>query len=306
MTQTVRQSFDDRVAASLGQMAPAEQRLARFIAGQKERAVLGSAAQIAELAGVSDATVVRTARAMGYETLAALREDLLQDLTGAASPAGLLARTLDETGSDPAQVLTHVVDLHDQVLAVLRRPDFATVFARAVEVVASGRTRHVFGIGPSGAIAEYAALQLNRIGLRSHAMAVSGVAFADRLIWIDTDDVVIAFGYAPMYRELRLLFDRAADCGAKVVLISDSLGPIVADRVAVVLPVPRGRADHLAMHGGTMVLVEALILGLAARDPDRALTALDLLSTLRGTIDAEWRKRGTRKPQTADPPPSSR
>ncbi len=297
MTQTLRQSFDDRVAATLGHLAPAEQRLARFMTSQKERTVLGSAAQIAGLAGVSDATVVRTARAMGYETLADLREDLLQDLTGAPSPAGLLSRTLDQTGSDPAQVLNHVVDIHDSVLAVLRRPDFAETFAKAVDLVAAGRTRHLFGIGPSGAIADYAALQLNRIGLRAHAITAAGVALADRLIWIDTGDVVIAFGYAPMYRELRVLFDRAAECGAKVVLISDSLGPLVGDSVDVVLPVPRGRADHLAMHGGTMVLVEALILGLAARHPERALTALDHLSALRGTLDAEWRKRGTRRPR---------
>ncbi|MDE3080554.1 MAG: MurR/RpiR family transcriptional regulator [Paracoccaceae bacterium] len=291
---TERLGFDLRVEASLPRLSPAEARMALFFTAHKEAVVLHSAAQIAEAAGASDATVVRTARSLGYGGLLELREDLLAELTGAASPARLLSRTLDATTGEPAAILAHVVELHEDALAALRRPDLAEAFAHALDLMAGAAVRHVFGIGPSGAIARYAALQFNRIGLRSAALTEPGVALADQLAWVAPGDVIVMLAYAPLYREVEVILDRAADVRARVVLISDRLGPVVGNRADCVLTVPRGRTDHLALHGATMVLIEALTLGLAARDRTGAIGHLDSVSRLRGRIDRDWLKRGTR------------
>jgi len=291
-----RQStFDDRVEAALETLPPAEQRMARFFVGQKQAVLLGSAAEIAGLAGTSDATVVRTARSLGFESLSALRQVLLADLTGTASPGRRLARTLQETGDDSASALRHVVGLHESALEALKRPEMEAAFTSAIDILASARRRHVFGIGPSGAMAEYAALQFNRIGLPSSALSVSGVGLADRLLWLESGDAVLMMAYAPLYREVEIVLDQAGLHEVPVVLISDNLGPLVSDKVAATLPVPRGKADHLATHGGTMVLIEAMIIALAAKAGEAAFDSLDRLSNLRGAIDKAWIKRGTRK-----------
>ena len=294
-TTKARTGFDAHVHASLTRLSPAEQRTARFFVNQKRAVLLGSAAQIAQKAGASDATVVRTARSLGFEGLAALRAVLLAELTGADSPGGRLERTLEETGDDAVQALRHVIGIHEDVLAVLKRDDIAQAFARAVDVLAGARRRHIFGIGPSGALAEYAALQFNRIGLPTNALSATGVALADKLLSLANGDAVVMIAYAPLYREVGMVLDQAGHLDVPVVLVSDSLGPLVTDKVAEVLPVPRGKAGHLAMHGGTMVLIEALIIGLAARNRELALDSLDRFSGLRGAIDKAWSKRGLRR-----------
>ncbi len=294
MTQEF-QSFDDRVLGMLATLAPAEQRIARFFIDQKQAALLNSAAQIAQTAGTSDATVVRTARALGFESLATLRAALLAELTGTPSPGARLERTLAETGSHARDALRHVVAMHERALDVLQREEFAASFERCVDMLAGAARRHVFGIGPSGAMADYASLQFNRIGLPTNAISTSGVALADRLLWIGKGDAVLVMAYAPLYREVDILLEHANRHGVPVILISDDLGPLVADKVAEVLPVPRGNAGHLAMHGGTLVLIEALIVALAAKDRTAAIDSLDQLSQLRGAIDKAWSKRGTRK-----------
>jgi DNA-binding MurR/RpiR family transcriptional regulator len=288
-------AFDDRVSAAFETLPPAEQRMARFFVGQKQAVLLGSAAEIAALAGASDATVVRTARSLGFESLSALRQVLLADLTGTASPGRRLARTLQETGGDSASALRHVVGLHEDALEALKQPGMEAAFADAIDILAAARRRHIFGIGPSGAMAEYAALQFNRIGLPSSALSVSGVALADRLLWLESGDAVLMMAYAPLYREVEIVLDQAGVREVPVVLISDNLGPLVSDRVAATLPVPRGKADHLASHGGTLVLIEAMIIALAAKAGEAAFDSLDRLSGLRGAIDKAWMKRGTRK-----------
>ncbi|MBB3611444.1 MurR/RpiR family transcriptional regulator [Rhizobium sp. BK602] len=288
-------TFESRVLAMLDRLAPAEQRMARFFIDQGQAVLLNSAAQIAQLAGASDATVVRTARALGFESLSALRAAMLSDLTASPSPGNRLERTLAETGGGAADALHHVIGIHEATLEVLRRPDIAAGFARAIDILAAANRRHVFGIGPSGAMADYASLQFNRIGLPTTALSASGIALADRLLRIGKDDAVLMMAYAPLYREVDIVLDQARRHGIPVILISDDLGALVADRVAEILPIPRGKADHLAMHGGTLVLIEAMIVALAARRRETALDSLDQLSSLRGALDSAWSKRGTRK-----------
>jgi len=288
-------TFESRVLAMIDRLAPAEQRMARFFLNQGQAVLLNSAAQIAQLAGTSDATVVRTARALGFESLATLRTAMLSDLTGSPSPGNRLERTLAETGSTAADALHHVIGIHEATLEVLRRPDIATGFARAIDILAAAKQRHVFGVGPSGAIADYASLQFNRIGLPTSALSATGIALADRLLRLDKGDAVLMMAYAPLYREVDVVLDQAARHDIPVILISDDLGAVVADRVAETLPIPRGKGDHLAMHGGTLVLIEAMIAGLAARRRETALDSLDHLSAMRGALDKAWSKRGTRK-----------
>ncbi|WP_267550644.1 MurR/RpiR family transcriptional regulator [Rhizobium rhizogenes] len=288
-------TFESRVLAAFDMLAPAEQRIARFFIDQKQAVLLNSAAQIAQLAGTSDATVVRTARALGFESLSTLRAALLAELTGTPSPSTRMERTLAETGGHAGDALRHVMGIHDKALEALRHEQFAVSFERCIDILADAPRRHVFGIGPSGAIADYASLQFNRISLPTNPLSSAGIALADRLLWIGKGDAVIVMAYAPLYREVEVLLEHAARQDAPVILISDDLGPLVADKVAEILPVPRGNADHLAMHGGTMVLIEAMIVALAAKNKDAAIDSLDQLSTLRGSLDKAWAKRGTRK-----------
>jgi DNA-binding MurR/RpiR family transcriptional regulator len=290
-----RAAFDLLVEEVVERLPPAEQRMARFFVEQKQAVLLNSAAEIAQLSGTSDATVVRTARSLGFESLSALRQMLLSELTRTPSPGKRLARTLQETGDDSAGALRHVIAIHEGVLEVLKRPELAASFARSIEILAKANRRHVFGIGPSGAMADYASLQFNRLGLPTSALSVAGVALADRLLWLGQGDAVLMMAYAPLYREVEIVLDQARQLDVPVVLISDDLGPMVSDKVAEILPVPRGKADHLAMHGGTMVLIEAMIIGLAGHGSQRAFDSLDRLSSLRGSIDKAWSKRGIKK-----------
>jgi DNA-binding MurR/RpiR family transcriptional regulator len=287
-------TFDERVAAVLPSLSKAEAHVAKTFVRRKRAVVLSSALQIAELSNSSDATVVRTARSLGYESLAALREALLTDLM-AMSPGDRLAQTLDESGKDVAGPLHHVIGLHEETLAVLKTRDMAKRLERASRILANAERRHVFGIGPSGALALYAALQFNRLGFATTALTVPGIGLADGLVGLGRRDAVLMMAYGPLYREAEVMLDEAERQQLPIVLISDDLGLVAGDRIAELLPVPRGRANHLAMHSGTLVLIEAMTLSLAGLFAERSLDTLDRFSSIRADIDKGWARRGTRK-----------
>jgi DNA-binding MurR/RpiR family transcriptional regulator len=280
----------------------AEQRMATFFIRNRQATVLGSAAQIAADAGMSDATVVRTARSLGYSSLAELREALLTDLVSSPPPADRLRRTLAAASDAPGGTLAHVLDNHRETLAVLEAPEFAAAFQRSLAFLAKARHCHVFGVGPSGAMADYAALQFNRIGRRSTSLNATGIALADRLLALQFGDVVLLIAYAPLYREVKVTLDRAHAVGASVILVSDSLGPLLDVPVAESLPVPRGKAGHLAMHGATTVVIDAMIAGLAALDGSAAVASLVEFAELRSALDKTWARRGARRAGGIKPP----
>ena len=290
---TLPASIDERIDAALASMPPAEQRMASYFRAQKESVLLSSAAEIAQRAGTSDATVVRTAKSLGFEGLSELRQALLSDLTS-RGPEGRLSRTLDDVDKEPGGALSHVLRVHRETLEVMASSEFAASFENALRLLSRAKSRFVFGIGPSGSVAEYASLQLNRLGLRSTAMTSSGVALADTLMNVQEGDVVVLIAYAPMYREVEAILEHSKRAGAEVVHIGNSLGAAIHKKVAEILPVPRGRADHLSLHAGTMLLIEAMIVGLAAMDRERAIAALAKLGSLRGDVDRMWRRRGVR------------
>lgn len=286
--------LDERVEIALPSMSPAEQKMALFFRNQKEAVLLNSAAEIADKAGTSDATVIRTVRSLGFDGLLGLREAILADLTG-GGPEGRMKRTLDDMAGDPDGVLGHVLKAHRESLDVMATPEFTEAFKRTITLLFGARRRFIFGIGPSGAVADYAALQFNRIGLETTALSDSGVGLADRLMTVGEADVILMIAYAPIYREVSVVLDHAEQCRAPIVLVGDSLAPFVRRRVVETLPVPRGKADHLSMHGATVVLVEAMIVALAEQDRDAALGSLQKLGALRGAIDKLWLKRGVKR-----------
>lgn len=294
-TPEAAEAFSSLVDAAMPQLTASEQRMARFFTGNMQVVLLESAAQIAARAQSSDATVVRTAKALGYDGLQALREAILADLTGGVSPAQRLERTLSASGSNAGRVLSHVIAAHDDGVAALRSADFEQAFAQAVTLLAGARRRHVFGLGPSGSIAGYATLQFNRIGLDSRSLDRAGIALADQLMDMETGDAVLLFAYAPVYKEVAVVLEQATQLKLPVILVSDSMGPLVSEQISEILPVPRGKAGHLSMHGATMVLVDALIAALAAVRPADALSKLARLSNLRTDLDPAWAGRGVRR-----------
>jgi DNA-binding MurR/RpiR family transcriptional regulator len=287
-------SLNERIDAALPSMSPAEQKMASFFRYQKEAVLLCSAAEISAKAGTSDATVVRTARSLGFEGLAGLREAILADLT-ASGPVGRLSRTLDDLGQDPGGALWLVLRAHRDSLEIMSSSAFSEAFARSVKILFSARRRFIFGIGPSGSVAEYASLQFNRLGLSTGALSNSGIGLADQLMSVEKGDAIMMIAYAPVYREVTVVLDYAQAVGVPVVLVGNTLYPHVSDKVTELLPVARGRADHLSMHGATIVLIEAMIVALASQDREAALSSLEKLGALRGAIDKHWLKRGVKK-----------
>jgi len=277
-------SFDDRINASLGRLSPAAQRAAYYFRDNREEVLIASASMIAQQAGTSDATVIRTARALGFSGMEELRRSLARELTENLSPAGRLAGTLNEIGDDLDTAFNATLDIHLKALENLRRDVSSEQFRAAVTRIGDARRVFIFGMGPSSAIATYFETQLGRFGIDAYSLTQSGLLLADGLQKLRNGDLLIIFAYSRVYRELEALIREADRHRVARILVTDSLGERLRTRVDLVLSVARGRAGMLSMHTATLGLVESLLVGIATTRPEQTLSSLQRLNQARAEL----------------------
>ena len=277
-------SFYDRVDACLERISPAEQCVARFFKENREEVLIASASALAQQTGTSDATVVRTVKTLGFAGMSELRRTLARELRENLSPASRMARTLSEVGDNLEAALDVTLDIHQKSLEDLRRDITPNDFRSAVQSIVGARRVFIFGIGPSSAMAEYFMVQLGRFGIDALSLTQTGLLLADGLQKFREGDLLILFAYGRVYRELDALLDQADRRGATKILLSDTLGHKLRERVDLVLPVARGRADMLSMHTATLALIEALLVGVATKCPEETIASLEALNRIRTAL----------------------
>jgi DNA-binding MurR/RpiR family transcriptional regulator len=279
-------TLEERIAAARAGLSPAEDRVASFFGQHREEVVFLSAVDIANRLDTSDATVIRAAQSLGYSGLPALKAELREALRTRATPTLRLGRSLEDLGEDPAIVLEHVLATEIQLLQDARGTLRTAEFTQALEIIAGAERVLVQGLGPNAALAEYFATRLGR--MRRHAIAVGarGQALADALIDMRPGDIVIVLAYDRPNPEAELMLERARDLGLSSILITDTLGLALAGKITVALSARRAGGGMFHLSAITVVVLDALLFGLAGRDRAAALAAAEELQELRARIDA--------------------
>jgi DNA-binding MurR/RpiR family transcriptional regulator len=279
-------TFARRLADAAGNLSATEADVANFFRDNREEVLVASAVELAQKIGTSDASVIRTAKALGFSGLDELRHLLAAELRASMSPAARLTRTLGSV-QEGATPLGLTVQVHLQALERLQAEIAPELFEAALERLASADRIFVFGLGPSSALADYFVIQLRRFGRDAASLTQSGLLLADGLHRLRAGDVVVVLAYSRVYQELDALVRRAEKLRIPVVLITDTLGLTLGKRVKMTLPVARGRTEGFSTHTATLGLIEALLIGIAAKRPAETVAQLRKLNDLRTLLAGE-------------------
>jgi len=280
-------SLRNHLAARRAALTPTEQRVADQIVANMSETLTMSAMQIAHCVGVSDATVVRSVRALGFEGLPALRVALAEELQRQATPAARLDRTLSDFSEADTSDVRACLDLVRSAVEEIGNRVTDSELYRARDMVATAARNVLVGYGLSLDLCRYLAAQMRRIGLDAEAIGASGPAFADDLCRLRATDVIILFAYTSVSREAEILLRETSERRLPVILVTDRLGDLLADRVTLTLNAGRGKAGMYSVHAGTLTLFEGLLLAVAYQDRDRAQARLQELQRLRRDLRHE-------------------
>jgi DNA-binding MurR/RpiR family transcriptional regulator len=280
-------SFGKLISERFSQLTKSEKRIATYLNQNQDEAAFMSAGEIADHLQLSEATMVRFARTIGFDSYPALREALQEDFRHRMTHSARLRSRLDslrEGGDIFERLVTSEIDYLTEALHTLDRE----ALNAAVELLRTHQRVFVFGLGPSVSLVELLQIRLTRAARHVIPLNTSGREILEPLMLMGSDDLLIAIGFFNLTPALQMVLDYANQHKTPVVLVTDMLGPLVGDKADVVLSARRGPVS--AFHSLTvpMTMINALLLALSSVDQENVMSHLDALDQMREKLKTAW------------------
>ncbi len=251
---------DVRSLVQGARLTPTQRRIARELVHHADTVAYLSAAEVAELAQVSQPSVTRFAMALGFDGYPALRRRL-RELTAGQRPG---------TAADGDNDLQRAV--RDEMANLNRLADHladpAAVHA-AAGLLAASRPLPVVGLRAAAPLAGYFGYFAAKIHPEVRVLDTGGSLLAERLEQAADSGARAVLAYAlPRYpRELRDALTEARNLGLKIVVVTDSPVSPATDLADVTLTAAVGSQLVFDLHTAPMVLTMVLLQAISDVDP---------------------------------------
>ena len=221
----------ERIGQLQHELTPAEQRVATLVLEQPRLVLNEPIAEIAKLADVSQPTVIRFCRSLGFLGLADFKLKFASSLTGSIPVRHSQVRISDSTHDLSAKVIDNTVS------AILKFRDQLDVHAidRSIALVSRARRIEFYAMGNSRVVALDGQHKFFRFRIPS-ALYGDSHLFTLAAGLLGPGDVVVAISNSGRLPELLAAVDAARASGADVVAITSSQSPL-ARRATVCLAV---------------------------------------------------------------------
>ncbi|WP_322405164.1 glucokinase [Massilia luteola] len=207
----------ERVQHLHAELSPAEQRVAQLVIEHPRKVLSEPIAEIAKLADVSQPTVIRFCRSLGFAGLADFKLKFAGSLTGTIPVRHSQVRMTDSTHDLSAKVIDNTVS------AILRFRDQLDVNSidRAIDILRRAKRVEFYAMGNSRVVALDGQHKFFRFRIPTSSYGDSHL-FALAAELLGPGDVVIAISTTGQLPELLDAVDVARAAGADVIAITSS------------------------------------------------------------------------------------
>ena len=271
--------FSQIISDRFNQLTKSEKRIANHLLKHQEECAFLSAGELAEKLELSEATMVRFARSLGFDSYPEMRKILQATyrhrVTHSARLRGRLG-DLRETGDVFERLVVSEIDYMTQALETVNRDELH----RAVELIQSRKRIFIFGVGPSVTLVDLMELRFSRFGWQVIPMRTAGREILDSLLLMTENDVLFTICFFDVSPTLHLVLDFAKEVNCPVVMLTDTLGPIIGFKADVVLAAKRGPMSEFHSLVVPMTIINSLLLSIASEEKS-VMENLDKLDQLR-------------------------
>src|SRR5688572_28737557 len=257
-----------RLAKGAERFSANQRVLAKFLHSHYQTVAFSNVSQFAEQSGVSEATVVRFAKALGFHGYPDFQKEVRRLVR--ADLKGTERFQLSPADASPLDI---VLQKEMENLGALREGFDPSAFRQALKPLRGASEVLVVGARATAPLAGHLAFGLGKLGMRcSRASSVTSDTY-DQIHRLDRKACVIVVGFPRYLRELVEVLDFAKSANIATVAITDSaFSPLRGD---VSLYAPAESASFVAFHAAPLVLINALLHELSVGNRDATLKALD-------------------------------
>ena len=245
-------ALEDRIASCRLDLSPTEQRAAGALLEHLDDVATYRAAELADLAGVSKATMSRLFRSLGYASFEEVREELRTRRAAVGEPRRV---------PGGADLEAHVRAEAAAIAQVIGRPRVADVIA----LLADAPRVTIIGWRTSHLVAAHLRQQLAHVRGSVTLAPLPGQVLGEELADLGPGDAVVVCGFRRRPRGFAAALAETVATGATVVLIGDETARAYAAQVDLTLECPVRSELAFDSYAAAMSLVTVLADGVLTR-----------------------------------------
>lgn len=279
-TKSVNSEFHQLISDNYTRLTKSERRIANYLRKNQEESAFLSVGEIAHRLDLSEATMVRFARTLGFNSYPALREMIQEAFRRRVTHSARLRSRLNdlrEAGDVFEKLVVSEMDYLTQALETVDRDELK----KAVDLIQSHQRVFVFGLGPSVTLVDLLEIRLTRSAKHVIPLKSSGREMLEPLLLMNGDDLLIAIGFYNLTPNLQMILEHANKYHTPVILVTDTLEPLVKNQVDVFLTAHRGPVSAYHSLVVPMTIINTLLLMLSQADQEKVMPNLDNLDAYR-------------------------
>lgn len=204
MIETIRENYQ--------QMFAAEKKVADYILAHPDEVVSASVSELAELSGVSDATVIRMCKHLGYQGFYQMKINLARDL----GQHQLVGYRGDQNNPDTAKEILQGIARN--LLNTASRLDMNVVLNSA-KLIRECETVHAVAVGNTSPVAIDLGFRLGRLGIRTSSALIPEY-FLSNISLGTRRDVIVAVSHSGSSRQVIQALELGKEKGMKSIAIT--------------------------------------------------------------------------------------
>jgi DNA-binding MurR/RpiR family transcriptional regulator len=266
-TPLMRRLRDDASTFSRNQRA-----LARYVLANYESVAFATVSELAEQAGVSDATIVRFAKALEFSGYPAFQQEIRRMVRAELRGAERFRRGVEPkpTARTPLDI---VIEKERENISALHGSHDAKAFAKALRMLRTASRVLVVGTRSTASLACHLWFALSKLEIDATRVLTITSETYDLVSRTDSRTCVVLTGFPRYLREQVELLEFARRRKLATLTITDStFSPLQGD---VSLYAPAESASFVAFHSAPLILINALVHELSAADKAQTLEALN-------------------------------
>lgn len=230
-----------REALKNGTLTKVAQKIAAFILDNMDEACFMTSTDIAGRLNISEASVIRFSRALGFSGFMdfqkSLRKSYSEKVASISSsitvPSERLLKSISDTGNADFLKI-HLHNSINDINSVVQKNTSET-FSRAAEILMHSHRKYIISSRANAGVGSYLYLLLKHMLPDVYSTNHESLNMIDILSDAEKDDCVIAFSF-PRYSELdRSALEMVAERGTSIIVFTDKPSAILASYASVVI-----------------------------------------------------------------------
>jgi len=274
----------NRIKNNYHSFTNSQKKIGSYIHSNYRKVIYMTALELAKELDVSDATIIRFARSMGFSNFSEMRDAIRSEINLYDAPHERLSRNWESEGDgDSLLVRTAKNDFSCHEL-FFKNINYELIDA-AAEVILSAETIHIIGIGTDMVVAQFLDWYLTQMGFKTMCYTNGGFGFANKLSSIKSADLVIMCCTPRHLKDEKRALKVAKATGAKIVTLTTPRAVDIMALSDICLTVETKSNEFLNSYVTYMGLCNLILIRVLEKDKERIVKKLEENSSIMNEFD---------------------